>query len=272
MDIRIIPKLLLWILLILSALGTVSSWLKPNTDSSAADNKLSLEQQMAQSTATYFAREWMSWSGDESPEDRQNRLKLYVSGTGLNRMSQIKVTEKGNQQRVIAAEFISLTQKGSHLYSVRIRVIAANPARTTWEMNVPIAVQLGKGSSVVGSPVIRPVSNPPILSTPEVQEVAVSNEVKQRMRPTIESFVRAICEGKAAESLVNYVSTGASLLPLQGRMKVISIDELLVFGNGPYTVKVSFAVQDPTTGFSFTQAWILQVIEENQKFFVSSME
>jgi hypothetical protein len=272
MSLRSVPKLIIWILLTCSASGAISSWLQPNAVSSNPDNKLALEQQMAQSTATYFAREWMTWSGDESPEDRLSRLKPYVSISALNRISQMKVMEKGSQQRVIAAEFISLTQTGGHLYSVRIRVIAVNPTRTTWEMNVLVAVQGNKGSSVVDSPVIRPVSDPPVLSSLVAQEPAASNEVKQRMRPTIESFVRAFYEGKDADSLVNYVSNGTIFIPLQGRLKVVSIDDFLVYGHGPYDVKVSFTVQDEATGFSFSQTWTLQVTEENQKFFVSSME
>lgn len=272
MDIRMFPKLLLWILLLLSALGAVSSWLRPNTDPSTVNPKLALEQQMAQSTAMYFAREWMTWGGGETPEARQNRLKPYVNGTSLSILSQIKVTDKDKQQRVIAAEFISLANKGNHLYAVRIRVIAMNPARTTWEIQVPVAVQSDKGSLVMDVPVIRPLTIPPPLSVPIVQGIAASNELKQRMKPTIESFIQALCEGKDSESLVNYISTGASFVPLQGRLKVKAIDEFLVYGSGPYTVKVTFSVQDAATGFSFTQVWTLLVIEENQKFFVSAME
>lgn len=272
MDIRWIPKGLLWILLILSSLGAVSSWVRPNTDQLAAFGKFALEQQMAISAATNFAREWMNWGGEESLEDRQVRLKPYVSQTVTNRVNPIKAEQKGSQQKVISAEFISLSSKGTHEFTVRIRVVVQNPARAVWEVEVPVWVQSGRGASVTAPPIIRPLQEAPIVPEISPTEAVASGDVKQRMKPFIESFLKAMCEGKNAESLFNYVSTGSKLTPLQGRIRMLSLDSFEVTGVGPYNAKVAFTAQDAATGFSFTQVWQLKVTEETQKYFVYSIE
>jgi len=272
MEFRILPKILLWVMLVVSTMGAISSLLRPATDQTALSNQDSLKQQMAVYTATSFAREWMTWSGDELPEDRLNRLKPYVDPTALSRIGQIKAEQKTSQQKVTAAEFVSLTMNDAHLYTVRVRVVVMNPARTLWEVDIPVWVQLDKGASVTTSPIIRPLDEAPVVPESKTAELSASNEVKGRIRPAIESFLKAICEGKDAVSLFNYVSTGSKLNPLQGKVRFISLDGLKATGTGPYTVNVTFSVQDPTTGIIFTQEWKLTVTEENQKFFVGAIE
>ena len=272
MDIRFFPKILLWMMLVLSSLGAVSFWIMPDKENQMLYGNQSVEQQMAISTAINFSREWMSWYGDESSEDRIQRLKPYVNNAILTRISQIKAAEKGNQQKVIASEFVALKQKGNHRYTVRVRVIALSPARTNWEIDVPVEAQIEKGATIMDSPVIRTQSVPPRFTDLAPQEPIASNEIKQRMRSTIENFTRAMCEGNDVESLANYVSTGSSFVPLQGRLKWVSLDGFEASGNGPYSVKIQFTVQDASTGFSFTQIWRLRVLEENQKFFFVSFE
>lgn len=269
-----LPKLLLWIMLMVSTLGAISSLMKPETDQAAWINQAALKQQMAVHTATNFAREWMAWNGGELPEERLNRLKPYVNPAALSRVAAIQSGQKNSQQKVIAAEFVSLTVKDVHVYTVRIRVVVLNPERVIWEVEVPVWVhsESGNGGSVIGPPVIRPPKDPLVVHEPEATEMAASSDVKQRMKPAIESFLKAICEGKDAESLSNYISTGTTLLPLQGRIRMLSMDSFEVTGKGPYTAKVAFTVQDMATGFSFSQVWRLTVTEENQKFFVGSLE
>lgn len=272
MELRIIPKVLLWSMLVVSTLGAVSSVVHPQTDQTEAMNQATLKQQMAIHTAVNFTREWMTWSGEELPEDRLNRLKPYVNPTALARVGQIKAEQKTNQQKVVAAEFISSTVQDSHKVTVRVRVIVTNPARTVWEVEIPIWVQLGKGTSVTASPVIRPSQEPLTVPESNSTEPTASGSEKERMRPAIESFLKAMCEGKDAESLLNYVRTGFKLIPLQGRIHLISLDNLEASGIGPqYNVNVIFTVKDAATGMSFTQGWTLAVTEENQKFFVGAV-
>jgi hypothetical protein len=274
MELRILPKIVLWILLLMSSLGAISFWRMPEPSSLNTDVNTMLEQQMAISAATNFAREWMSWNAEESPEDRLQRLEPYVDPSVVPRASQMKALEKGKKQQIVASEFLRLEQKNRPFYSVRVRVVGLNPERTVWEMDVSVWADRDKGTSVTAPPIIRPGSEPPTHPLPADvdSEPSVSNEIKQRMKPIIESFLNAYCEGMERASLVNYVTTESSLTPLQGRIQLVTVDGMKVTGSGPYTVNVSFQVEDPITHMIIPQRWSLIVIEENQKFFVKSIE
>ncbi|MCD1261284.1 conjugal transfer protein [Paenibacillus athensensis] len=272
MDIRIIPKALIWGMLTLSTLGAISSWVKPEADRAVVAEQAALKQQMAVHTATNFAREWMTWSGEELPEDRLNRLKPYVNPSALARIGQIKTEQKSDQQKVVAAEFVSLSEQDAPKVAVRIRVIVLNPARTVWEVEVPVWVQLGKGAMVTAPPLMRIAQEPFAVSEIKRTDPAVPGSEKERMRPAVEGFLKVMCEGKDAESLLNYVRTDTKLTPLQGRIHFNSLDHLEASGSGPsYTASATFTVKDAATGISFAQVWQLAVTEENQKFFIGAI-
>jgi hypothetical protein len=270
-ELRWFPKLILWSMLTLSCLGAVSTLLRTETDSTPAILKRTMEQQMAIHTAASFTREWMQWGGEELPEARMHRLKPYVNPDVLVRIATLQSEQKVKRQDVIASEFVSLSSKGGSRYAVRVRVIAANPDRVVWEVDVPVWAQAEKGAAVAAPPLIRPPQEPPAVPMTESGEAA-SADIKQRMRPAIESFLRAMCEGKDAESLFNYVTTGANMKPLEGRLRFVALERLEATGTGPYKVTVTFSAQDAATGFRFTQVWKLTVTEENQKFFVGAVE
>ncbi|MFC0213821.1 conjugal transfer protein [Paenibacillus chartarius] len=269
---RWFPKLVLWSMLTLSCLGAVSTLLNTEADPAPILLKRTLEQQMAIQTAVSFAREWMRWDGEELPEARVQRLKPYVTPDALNRVSALQPEQKAKRQEIISSEFVALTSSSGSRYTVRIRVIAATPERVVWEADVPVWVQAGKGAAVTAPPLIRLPQEPPAVPETGSGESAASAEVKQRMRPAIESFLKAVCEGKDADSLFNYVATGSNVKPLEGRLRFIALDRLEATGTGPYQVAVTFSAQDAATGFRFTQMWKLTVTEENKKFFVGSVE
>lgn len=272
MDLRWFPKLLLWGMLTISCLGAVSTLLRTEVDPAPLLLKRTTEQQMAIHTALNFAREWMHWDGEELPEARVKRLKPYVNPESLARTAVLQSKQKTKRQEVIAAEFVSLTSGNGSRYSVRVRVIAANPERIVWEVDVPVWAQAGKGAAVTAPPVSRPPREPPAAPETQIEEANVPADVKQRMRPALESFLKAMCEGKDAESLFNYITTGTTLKPLEGRLRFLSLERLEATGSGPYKVTVFFSVQDALSGFQFTQVWMLTVTEENQKFFVGAVE
>ncbi|MEB3102856.1 conjugal transfer protein [Ferviditalea candida] len=267
----LLPRLLLWSMLTVSCLGAASTLLKTETDPSQAILKRSMEQQMAVQTAVSFAREWMRWDGEELPEARIQRLKPYVSPEALNRVAALQSEQKTNRQNVIASEFMSLASASGSRHTVRIRVIALNPERLVWEVDVPVWAESGKGAAVTAPPLIRPLSEAPVVTEPGNAETSASGEMKQRMRPVIESFLKAVCEGKDAESLSNYVTTGAKLTPLKGRIRFVAMERLDATGAGPYAVTVTFLAKDEAAGFRLTQIWKLTVTEENGKFFVSGI-
>ncbi|WP_144938193.1 conjugal transfer protein [Paenibacillus sp. 32O-W] len=272
MDVRLLPKLLLWVMLIVSSLGAISTLLRTEPDPAPAILKKTMEQQMAVHTALSFAREWMRWDGEELPEARMQRLKPYVNPDALARVAALQAEQKTKRQEVIAAEFVSSSASGGSHYAVLVRVIAANPERVVWEVEVPVWAQTGKGAVVAAQPLFRPPQEPPAVPDTGSGEPAASADVKQRMRPAIESFLKAMCEGKDADSLFNYVTTGANLKPLEGRIRFIALERLEVAGTGPYKVTVTFTAQDAATDFRVTQVWKLAVTEENRKFFVGSVE
>lgn len=272
MDVRLLPKLLLWAMLIVSCLGAVSTLLRTEPDPTPVILKRTMEQQMAIHTALSFAREWMRWDGEELPEARIQRLKPYVNPDALVRVAALQSEQKTKRQEVIAAEFVSSSSNGGSRYAIRVRVIAANPERVVWEVDVPVWAQTGKGATVTAPPLIRSPQEPPAVPETASGEPAASADVKQRMRPAIESFLKAMCEGRDTESLFNYVTTGAKLKPLEGRLRFLTLERLEAAGVGPYKVTVTFSVQDAATGFRVTQVWKLAVTEENQKFFVGSVE
>lgn len=272
MSVRLVPKLLIWTLLIISSLGAVSEWTKPEMSDPRKIDGMIVEEQMAISAATNFAREWMAWSGEETPEDRSNRLKPYVSRSQLSRISPLQFASKGTSQKVDTVQFLSLRQIVAGQYAVRVRVTITNPERSAWELGIPVSVKLAKGSVITEPPAVRLSGEPPEWPLPAESEPPSSNTVKQAMKPTIEGFLKAMCEEKEAGNLVNYVGTGSVLVPLQGRVKFISLDDMQVNGTGPYIVKAGFTVQDGATGTKLPQVWKLRVTVENQKFFVQSIE
>ncbi|MBW4081284.1 conjugal transfer protein [Paenibacillus sp. S150] len=270
MDMRLLPKLLLWIMLTISCLGTIASFVQPEQDLSATWLQQSLQQQVAVETAAGFTREWMSWNGDELPEVRQVRLKPYVSPDKLAQVVPVQTEQKTNRQQVLSTELLSLSGNGAH-FTVRLRVIVANPSRVLWEAEVQVWMQTGQGAAVTAPPLLRLPQTPPAVPDSGTGGETVSSEVKQQMRPAIESFLKAMCESKEKSSLLNYVSASANLTPLSGRLHFLSLEQLEATGTGPYTVKVTFSVQEETTGFRVTQIWRLAVIEENGKYFVGGV-
>lgn len=272
MDLRLAPKLLLWGMLVIACLGTVSSLLRTENELTPVVAKQALEQNMAIHTALGFTREWMYWDGEELTEARMKRLKPYVNTESLVRMATIQSEQKTNRQDVIAAEFVSLSSSGGSRQTVRVRVIALSPERVVWEVDVPVWVQAGKGAAIIAPPLIRKPQEPPAVPDEGNGETAASSDVKQRMRPAIESFLKAMCEGKDANSLFNYVTIDANLSPLEGRLRFLALERLEATGTGPYKVIVTLSVQDEASGFRLTQVWKLMVTEENQKFFVGAVE
>lgn len=269
MDMRFLPKLMLWVMLVLSSLGAIATFTRPQQDNVAAWLPQSARQQVAIDTATGFVREWMGWSGDELPEARQARLKPYVSPDKLAQVALLQGEQKSNQQQVLAVELVALSGSGSR-YTARLRVTVANPQRMLWEVDVPIWIQANQGAAVSAPPLLRLPSPPPTVPE-ENKEETVPGQVREHMKPAMESFLKAMCEGKEKSSLLNYVTATANLTPMEGRLHYLALDQLEARGLGPYTVTVHFSVQEETIGFRLTQKWMLMVIEQNGKFFVEEV-
>lgn len=271
LEFRWVPKLLLWIMLMFSCLGAVSTLFRTETDPVPALLTRTAEQQMAIQTALGFAREWMFWDGGELPEERVQRLQPYVNPDALARVAALQAESNTRSQQVMASECLTIAASGGSSYRVRVRVIVANPERMMWEVEVPVWVQATKGAAVTDPPIIRSLQEPPIV--PKIpQAAAASAAVKERMRSAMESFLKAICESKDAGSLLNYVTADAKMVPLNGRLRFVTLDRLEATGEGPYDVTVSFTIEDASTGFRLAQVWRMKVTEENQKFFVAAMQ
>jgi len=269
MPFRLLPKVLLWVMLTVSCLGAIATLQRPEAGMPFSVQSQTEQQQMAVTTAVGFAREWMAWDGSEMPEARLQRLKTYVNPEMLARIADLQAESQTARQQVIAAELVSLVSSASPHFTVRVRVIALNPERVNWELEVPVWAQTGQGAAVTGPPLIRLPQTSPVVPAQENAETAISADMKQRLRPMIESFLKAMCEGKDAASLSNYVTAEAKLLPLAGRIRFASLDRVEGAGAGPYVVAATFIAQDAASGFRFAQVWRLTVIQENGKFFVS---
>ncbi|THF74365.1 conjugal transfer protein [Cohnella fermenti] len=269
---RVLSKILLWGLLLLSSLGAVAT-LRQSEPDMPSKNLLEqiAEQQMATETALYFVREWMDWQGDELPEARMARLRPYVTPEALARIAALQNELKTMRQKVMASEFMSLSPGGASQYTVRIRAIVLNPERVQWEADVPVWVQMKKGAVVTGLPLLRPVPETSTVPVSATGEAAVSADHRQRMQPAIESFLKAMCEGTDEKSLANYVTAEAEITPLAGRLRLVTLDKLEAVGQGPYMVTATFTAEEAATGYRFAQAWKLLVTEENGKFFISQL-
>ncbi len=261
--------MLLWVMLILSSLGAIETLTRPQQEYTAAFLPQSIRQQVAVDAATGFVREWMTWSGEELPEARQIRLKPYVSPDQLVQASLLQVEQKSSQQQVLAVELLSLSGNGSR-YIVSLRVTVANPHRLLWEAEVPVWMETGKSATVAAIPLLQVPSIPPTVPE-ENKEAAASGQVRERMRPTMESFLKAMCEGKEKSSLLNYVTATSNLTTLEGRLRFLSLEQVEVRGTGPYLVTLIFGVQEESTGFRLTQRWKLIVVEQDGKFFVEDV-
>lgn len=270
MDWRVLPKIGIWVLLVVSSLGAVSQWTSPKSDETHLLESRWLTEQSAISAATHFAREWMTWDGGESAAERFDRLKPYVSPVDLARIGTLKI-EKASAQQVISAVFVSLSAIGTDRYAVRVRVIARSPKRTQWELEVPVAVNPGKGTVITDPPQIGSVTEAPTLAAP-THGISAPKVVLEQMRPTVENFLKAMCTEQTAGNLSNYVEDVAAFQPLQGHVAFVSLDDFRATGTGPYRVNVAFTVRDAATGTLFPQEWKLRVAEQNQKYFVASME
>jgi len=271
MGLRLVPRIMLWIMLTVSALGSISLWIRPEAEESQQAEQMMLEQQMAISTAANFIREWMTWSGEETSEERGGRLKPYVNRSDVARFSFLQPAGKETKQTVLAVEFVSLQRQGNGRYTVRLRAVVLNPARSIWYVEVPVGVRPEQGAAVMDLPVLLPVQEPPELPDEGQAEPHAASEVKLRMRPSIEGFLKAMCAEAVPGNLANYVDSDRTLIPLQGRVQWVSLDDMQVYGSGPYTVRAMFTVRDAATGTVFPQVWKLRVKEDNQKFFVQSI-
>ena len=269
MDMKILPKLLLWVMLILSSLGAIASLTQTNQNTTAAWLPQMALQQVAVDTAIGFVREWMSWSGEELPEVRQARLKPYVSPDKLVQVALLQGEQKASLQQVLAVELLAVTGSGTR-FTVSLRVTVANPNRSLWEVEIPVWLQTSQGAAISAPPLFHLPQAPPTVPDGNSEE-ATASSVRERMRPAVESFLKTMCEGRDKSSLLNYVTTTAHLNPLEGRLRFLTLDQLEARGIGPYTVTVTFSVQEGITGFHFSQRWKLVVIEQNGKFFLEEL-
>ncbi len=272
MELRWLPKLLLWGMLTLSCLGAVGTLLRTETDPAPDLLARTAEQQMAIETALGFTREWMHWDREELPEARMQRMKAYVQPDALARLAALQAGATGRSQQVEATEFLSVKNGGGPHFRVHVRVIVLIPERTIWEVAVPVWAQAARGAAVADPPTIQPLREPAVVPDRQVQNEAAPTATKERMRPVLESFLKAMCEGREASNLSNYVTAEARLTPLDGRLRFVSLERLEATGTGPYNVAVSFTAEDAATGFRWPQVWRLTITEENQKFFVASVE
>lgn len=261
----------LWFMLLLASLGAVATLLETETDPTPAILQQSISQQKAIHAALAFTREWMHWDVEEPQEERINRLRPYVSNEAMPILADLQGEEATLSQGVIATEFVSInTEKASH--TVRVRVIVRQPERAVWEVDVPVWVQGNQRASISGPPLIRLPEPPPTIVEADREEPTVSSSIRQRMVPAMERFLIAMLEETDADSLFNYVTAESRLVPFEDRVRFISLDHLEATGTGPYKVTVTFKAQDRATGFMWTQKWEMEVIEENQKFFVHAVD
>jgi len=221
------------------------------------------------SYAAAFARAWLTWTVNESPVAWQDRMKPFVAPTLLGNALPITIDHGQKSQQVDAVFPIQVRRMGQ--YSFLVNVYAQTNLHPLIALTVPVDFDQAGHPAVIDWPVLHPVPAAGSPDTSSTGQVA-SDSVTSTLQPVVISFLQAYLAGKTPDDLTNFVAPGVTLQPLRGLLQWKRLGDIQAFGTNPTTVIATADVIDPAGSVTLPQTYVLKMIQNGGKWFVSSLE
>lgn len=266
-------QLLLWVMLTLSTVGSIgfltnSNHPKPAQQTGIDQTSIFQDEEVA-SFAAAFARAWLTWTKDETPEAWQARMQPFVASTLLGDALPVTIVHSQKNQQVNAVFPIQVKRIGQ--YSFLVEVYAQTNLHPLIALTVPVDFDTAGHPAVVNWPILHPVPMAGAPDTAPPGQVA-SGSVTSTLQPVVISFLQVYLAGKTPDDLTNFVAPGVTLQPLHGLLQWKGLGDIQAFGTNPTTVIATADVIDPADGVTLPQTYVLKMIQNGGKWFVSSLE
>jgi len=266
-------QVILWVMLTLSTLGSIrfltnSNHPKPAQHASIDETSVLQDEEVA-SYAAAFARAWLTWTKDETPESWQARMKPFVASTLLGSALPITIDHGQKGQQVDAVFPIQVKRIGPSTFLVDVYV--QTNLHPLIALTVPVDFDHTDRPAVVQWPLLHPV---PMAGSPDITQnvQVVSDSVTLTLQPVVTSFLQAYLAGKSPNDLTNFVAPGFTLQPLRGLLQWKGLRDLQAFGTNPITVISTADIIDPAGGVTLPQTYVLKMIQNGGKWVVSALE
>lgn len=266
-------QVLLWVMLSISTMGSIGFFTNtnhPKPVQTAGINETSvLQDEEVASFAAAFARAWLTWTVGETPDAWQARMQPFVNSTLLGSAQPVPIGHSQKSQQVNAVFPIQMKRVGQS--SFLVDVYAQTNLHPLIGLTVPVDFDHAGRPAVVQWPILHPV---PAAGSPGTTSPgqAAPDTVTATLQPVVTSFLQAYMAGKSPDDLTNFVAPGATLHPLHGLLQWKDLHDMRVFGTGPYTVIAIMDVVDPADQVTLPQTYVLKMIQNGGKWFVSSLK
>ncbi|EGL15555.1 MULTISPECIES: conjugal transfer protein [unclassified Paenibacillus] len=265
--IRKLSNKLIWILVILAALGGVGQIMNlfprgEESSSLAAEPISNWDTTLAQR----FSREWLTLSKDMTLEQRKKQLKRFFPDFEMKDWVQ-----PSKSQTVKEIYVLEVNRKSDQYSVVTIDAwceISDSPDLRHISLNVPVR-RTDTGALIDGEPVILPPYDTGKRSDRNAKEV--TPEMYETADPFIASFMSNYLSAKKAADLSNMVSNNADVEPMGNfveyqkiaKSKIYVLDEK----QNQYEAVLTVIVKDPVTLSLFPQQFMVDFNRnENGKY------
>lgn len=266
-------QVLLWVMLSVSTMGSIGFFMNSNpphpTQQSGIKESSVLQDEEVASFGAAFARAWLTWTVGETPDAWQARMQPFVARTLLGSAQPVPIGHSQKSQQVGAVFPIQLKRVGRS--SFLVDVYAQTNLQPLIGLTVPVDFDHAGRPAVVQWPILHPVPSAGSPGTTSPGQAA-PDTVTATLQPVVTSFLQAYLAGKSPDDLTNFVAPGTTLQPLHGLLQWKDLHDMRVFGTGPYTVIVTADVVDPADQVTISQTYVLKMIQNGGKWFVSSLK
>lgn len=259
---RAVVKALLWGMLVVSFLGSVSVF--AGRFKSARPAVSGVSETAVGAFAEAFAREYLTWDASEPADSREARLEPFLAA-GLRNQGGFRVEiPAGQKQNVVEARVWGVKNIRAGFYQADVLATLSGGRR------VVLAVPVGEKNSrlfVYALPSLKPFvsgGDGRIFWGPSVGDLP-------GLKPMLEGFFRAYLEGRDKSELANYVTDRADIAPLGGVAGFGRLRELRVYQakEGVYTVEATVEVVFGTVRLE--EGFVVNVVPQGGKFYVDSV-
>lgn len=266
-------QVLLWVMLSISTVGSIGLFTSANHPKPVQQTGLKetsvLQDEEASGFAAAFARQWLTWTVGETQKAWQARMQPFVASTLLGNALPISIGHGQKGQQVDAVFPFQIRRIGSSTFLVDVYV--QTNLHPLIALTVPVDFDHADRPAVVQWPLLHPVlvaGSPDTAPTGQV----VSDSVTSTLQPVVTSFLQAYLAGKTPDDLTNFVAPGVTLQPLHGLLQWKGLGDIQAFGTNPTTVIATADVIDPASSVTLSQTYVLKMIQNGGKWFVSSLE
>jgi len=287
MNVRKLTSWLLLLLIVLGALGGIQLLIGSNNGGNP-------EYTDVQSFAEYVAKLYITV--DQNAQQRKEQLQIIAPS-----LAEVVSNSQETQQWVQHARAGEVDNYAANRYTVSVETwavakkiekqnkkpesnnsnssnsIAVSDAKKEkgphfiprrYKMDFDITGEPSTGFMVTGFPKIREVP----LESKELP--VIENAIDEKIiLPVIEATFPSIFKGGDLDSISNYFTDDASIVPFPGGYKFQKVLSTQIYkaGKKEYRVLVFVKVQDPLTDVSFGQKVTTDMVEKNGKYYLQNV-